>query len=64
MPTPLQGQDTSQGQLEFNRFEFRVFLLQDWLPYQSFKSPVYSTSYLFLKENNWLLSFSKVISAM
>ena len=32
-PTPLLGQDMTQGQfffkVEFNRFEFRVFLLLD-----------------------------------
>ena len=31
-PTPLLGQDMTQGQLfkrSFNRFEFRVFLLLD-----------------------------------
>ena len=29
LPTPPLGQDTTQGQAEFNRFEFRVFLLLD-----------------------------------
>ena len=31
LPTPLRGQDMTQGQFlsEFNKFEFRVFLLLD-----------------------------------
>ena len=31
LPTPPLGQDMTQGQflVEFNRFDFRVFLLQD-----------------------------------
>ena len=34
LPTPLPGQDVAQGQFEaeLNRFEFRVFLLLDYLP--------------------------------
>ena len=35
--TPLHKQDVTQGQFfkqRFNRFEFRVFFLLDWLPYQ------------------------------
>ena len=37
LPTPPLGQDMTQRQFfkaEFNRFEFRVFLLLDKLPYQ------------------------------
>ena len=35
LPTPPHEQDATQGQYlkaEFNRFEFRVFILLDWLP--------------------------------
>ena len=34
LPTPPLGQDMTQGYFleEFNRFELRGFLLEDWLP--------------------------------
>ena len=34
LSTPLHGQDDTQGQVEFNRFKFRVFLLLNWLSKQ------------------------------
>ena len=36
LPKPQHKQDATQCQFfygEFNRLEFRVFLLQDWMPY-------------------------------
>ena len=36
LPTLSHEQDATQGQflyVEFNKFEFSAFFLQDWLPY-------------------------------
>ena len=40
LPTPPLGHDLTQGQFlaEFNRFEFRVFLLLDYLPRQGWRT--------------------------
>ena len=41
LPTPPLGQDMTQGQFfksVFNRFEFRVFLLLDWLLHQGWRT--------------------------
>ena len=49
---------------EFHRFEFRVFLLLDWLPHQGWRS---QSALLFThrwRENNWIHTFPKGISAM
>ena len=39
-PTPLFEQDATPGHFlgEFNRFEFQVLLLLDWLPYQGLRA--------------------------
>ena len=50
----VQEEDAKQSQLyaEFNRFEFRVFLLVDWLLYQIWRTHSW-------KENNWINTFPK-----
>ena len=67
LPTHRHVQDVTQGQFflaEFNWFEFRVFLLRDWL--SNLKNPVCLTIYPLLGtgENNWIYTFPKGISAM
>ena len=66
LPTPPLGQDMTQGQFlaEFNRFEFRVFLLLDLLPHQGWRTQsvlLFTHSWM---ENNWIHTFPKGISAM
>ena len=58
LPTPTLGQDMTQGQFlaEFNRFEFRAFFLLDLLHYLLFTHS--------WRENNWIHTFPKGISAM
>ena len=49
---------------EFNRFEFRVFLFLDWLTYKSYRA---HSTLLFThrwRENSWIHTFLKDISAM
>ena len=64
-PSARAGYDTgSIFEVEFNRFEFRVFLLLDSLPHQGWRT---KSALLFThswKENNWIHTFPKGISAM
>ena len=66
LPTPPLGQDMTQGQFleEFNRFEFRGFLLLDYLLHQGWKTQsvlLFTNSW---RDNNWIHTFPKGISAM
>ena len=56
-----QGCDTKAILKQFNRFEFRVFFLLDWLPYKGKKSQsaqVFTHSW---RENNWIHTFPRVL---
>ena len=66
LPTPPLGRILHKVnfQAEFNRFQFRVFLLQDKLPHQGWRT---QSAQLFThswRENNWIHTFPKGINAM
>ena len=63
LPTPPLGQDMTQGQF-FNRFEFRVVLLLDKLPHQGWRTQSVLLFTHSWRENNWIHTFPKGISAM
>ena len=61
---PTSPQDATQNHFlaEFNRFEFRVFLLLDLLSYFTYISALlFSNS---LRDNSWIHTFPKGIIAM
>ena len=62
LPTPPFGQDMTRGQ--FNRFEFGVFLLLDLLPHQGWRTQSVLLLTHSWRENNWIYTFRKGISAM
>ena len=61
---PFRGPGCDIGsicQVEFNRFEFRVFILLDWLPNQGERT---QSALLFThnwRENNWIYTFSRLL---
>ena len=63
MLTPAHEQDTTQDQFwaEFNSFEFRVFILLNWLPYE-----VLTVQFVFhcWRENSRIYTLSECISAL
>ena len=50
--------------MEFNKFEFRIFLLLDWLQYKDKRSQSTRLFTLSWKENSWIYTFPKGISDM
>ena len=57
LPTCPHEQDVTQGQFfcaEFNRFEFKVFLLQDRLPYHWIQFNVMTRHFFFAGERGVL----------
>ena len=66
LPNPPHEQEETQGQIfvEFNWFEFRVFLFLDWLPNLGWRP---QSALLFThnwKEDIWIHTFPKGVSAM
>ena len=66
LPTPLLGQDMTQSQLlkELDKFEFSVFLLLDEYPHQGKRNQSTLRFTHSLRENTWIHTFPKGISAM
>ena len=49
---------------EFNRFQLRVFLLEDWLPHQGWRTQYAQLFTYWWRENNWIRTCPKNISAI
>ena len=65
IPSGRAGYDTrSIFLVEFNRFEFRVFLLIDWLPHQGWRTQSVLLFAPSRRENNWIHTFPKGFSSM
>ena len=63
LPTPLLGQDMTQGQFlaGFNRFELRIFLLQDKLPHQGKEPSLPYYLHIAVGRIIWFLPFLRVL---
>ena len=65
-PSLTYKQDLTQGQFlsEVNRFEFRDFLLFDWLTNQGWRARLALQFIYSWRENNWIHTFPKDISSL
>ena len=50
--------------MEFDRFEFRVFLLLDWLPHQGWRTQSVLQFTHSWKENNWIDAFDDTVKVL